>query len=197
MLARVADEWPATHPSTVSADLQEHERYTAAADAAFAAVIGNGPDLPDRLKSHNVRHGLRVMARYCYIGAFIARESGSDFETIETALGQPDTFEQLRLISQNPIKVSRRIETNYGIVPYNYPLDEHTAKKADLTPSGIQLRSFPHARAVAVLDAREQGHEYESGECEAQRRGVLEPCFNSMVSIALKDTHLIRRSMNS
>ncbi len=151
--------------------------------------------------------GFAVTAQFLYIGGAKAALNGYNLQETRAAMYNHNSFNNLTLFTRERQKVTRRLESAYGLI-FNYyhePEDELELYSIS-TEDGLALEDYQHRRdrtrmEVYMKEYREGNEDYidpasvrNKSEnpvfCQGHTAGILAVTYRTMLMISLDDPHL-------
>lgn len=191
-LEEVANQWPDHHPEVI--ETPKASVYTALAEVALSEVKHRSPDLPDKLTSHNARHGGHVITRYLGLSALAAERDSISLEEFEPIIRHDRSFETLSFIANNKNAVAYRTEVDLGIGTEMTGNPTPFIEKYQITDGAVTVPDLKDIRARHLIDVMSEGKEHE-GQCAAERSQSLKKIYNHFITICLKDEALFKTTL--
>ncbi|HEY1085257.1 MAG TPA: hypothetical protein VGE34_00840 [Candidatus Saccharimonadales bacterium] len=191
---QVAETWPRSRSATRK-PADEFLRYNGANDALITDIQRANPLIGREVVKPPMPHGTAVLFRYCHIASLVGREDSTSTEELVEVLRNPESFATLELLLTQDNKTTRRMETELGLVPLYYPAEPESYEKWTIQDGALKVPEINLLKTKAQLDCIDQGHEIAERVCLAHRAKIIEPLFQSVVTICGRDENLFDRSL--
>ena len=201
---RVANEWdePAVRVEALRVDPGTREMFEWASVEMFARITAS--DALQRLRGHNVQHGMLVISRILYMYAHTAKHHEMTLDEFEEAVmdkGSYEAFEEIAGSMSN--RLAKRVEHWLQLAPSRFsgdhemmlrnfsydPFDGHFSIKTLESVARQHIRSIHEENFDEAVDPSPKDNDLV-GECKAHRAGVLLPVYRAVAKVAVTDSRL-------
>ena len=190
----VASTWPQCHPEINSQD-DEHIKYLDASEIFFDEIIAIGESIPDKLQSQSARHGMKILFRTCNLAALLAKQGGLNAHELHNTLINPLSFDGIARMAELPNKVNRRVETQYGLTPYTYPIHESQLEFSSIDENHLTFKDIRHISDVKRREVEGEHGPQRNAVCAAHNSNALSGLFLCAVNVCTTDKNLFQHTL--